>query len=81
MLEECGLPYNVIPIDIGAGDQFDAGIPEDLAQQQDAGHGRPRRPDGEPIAMFRSGAILIYLAENRQVPAADPRQRYACCSG
>jgi GST-like protein len=33
MLEECGLPYNVIPIDIGAGDQFKPGVPEDLAQQ------------------------------------------------
>ena len=63
MLEELELAYNVIPIDIGAGDQFK---PEFLAISpnnkmpaiidQDG-------PGGTPYSMFESGAILIYLAE------------------
>ncbi len=62
MLEECGLPYRVHPIDIQAGDQFK---PEFLAispnskipaiVDQDG-------PGGKPLAMFESGAILFYLA-------------------
>lgn len=62
MLEECALPYRVHSIDIGAGDQF---TPEFLAispnnkipaiVDQDG-------PDGEPISLFESGAILVYLA-------------------
>ncbi|MGI9026372.1 MAG: glutathione S-transferase N-terminal domain-containing protein, partial [Burkholderiaceae bacterium] len=62
MLEECGLPYTVHAVDIGAGDHFK---PEFLAI-------RPNNkipaivdsdgPDGKPISMFESGAILIYLA-------------------
>ena len=63
MLEECGLPYNVIPIDIGAGDQF---APEFLKispnNKMPAMVDRDG-PDGQPIAMFESGAMLIYLAE------------------
>lgn len=61
MLEECGLPYRVHPIDIGAGDQFK---PEFLAISpnnkipaivDDEG------PDGK-FSLFESGAILVYLA-------------------
>lgn len=63
MLAEVGLPYRVVPIDITAGDQFK---PEFLAISpnnkipaivDDDG------PDAEPIAVFESGAILLYLAE------------------
>ena len=78
MLEECGLPYNVIPIDIGAGDQF---APEFLKispnNKMPALVDRDG-PDGEPIAMFESGAILIYLAEKTgKFLPRDPRGRYA----
>jgi GST-like protein len=63
MLEECGLPYNVIPIDIGAGDQFK---PEFLAispNNKMPAMVDPDGPGGAPLALFESGAILIYLAE------------------
>ncbi len=62
MLEECGLPYRVIPVDIGAGDQFK---PEFLALSPNnkipALHD-PDGPEGQPISLFESGAILLYLA-------------------
>jgi GST-like protein len=62
MLEECGLPYEVHHVDIGAGDQFK---PEFLAispNNKIPAIVDPDGPDGQPIAMFESGAILIYLA-------------------
>mgnify|MGYP001149890704 CR=1 FL=1 len=62
MLEECALPYRVIPIDIGAGDQFK---PEFLAispNNKIPAIVDPEGPDGKPIALFESGAILLYLA-------------------
>ena len=63
MLEEVGLPYNVIPIDIQAGDQFD---PEYL--KLNPNNKMPtivdtEGPDGDPYPVFESGAILLYLAE------------------
>jgi len=62
MLEECGLPYRAIPINIGAGDQFN---PEFLAispNNKIPAIVDPDGPDGQPISMFESGAILLYLA-------------------
>ena len=62
MLEELGLPYGVHPVNIGKGDQF---APEYLKINP---NGKipsivdPQGPDGKPIAMMESGAILIYLA-------------------
>jgi GST-like protein len=62
MLEECGLPYRVIPVDIGAGDQFK---PEFLAispNNKIPAIVDPDGPEGRPFSMFESGAILVYLA-------------------
>ena len=62
MLEECGLAYRTIPVDIGAGDQFK---PEFLAispNNKIPAIVDPEGPDGEPISLFESGAILLYLA-------------------
>jgi GST-like protein len=62
MLEECGLPYRVHHIDIGAGDQFK---PEFLAispNNKIPAIVDSDGPDGQPISLFESGAILIYLA-------------------
>jgi GST-like protein len=62
MLEECGLPYRVVPIDILAGDQKK---PDFLAVNPNGripaivDHDAP----GGPQPVFESGAILIYLAE------------------
>ncbi len=61
MLEECGLPYTVIPVDIGKGDQFK---PEFLAiapNNKMPAIVDPDGPDGRPISVFESGAILQYL--------------------
>ncbi len=63
MLEECGLPYRVHPVDISKGDQFK---PEFLAicpNNRIPAIVDPRGPDGKPLPLFESGAILIYLAE------------------
>ena len=63
MLEECSLPYRIIPVNLGKGDQFK---PEFLAISpnnrmpvivDDDG------PQGEKISVFESGAILLYLGE------------------
>jgi GST-like protein len=62
MLEECGLPYRVHAIDIGAGDQF---TPEFLAispNNKIPAIVDRNGPDGEPMSVFESGAILLYLA-------------------
>ncbi|MGV3656144.1 MAG: glutathione S-transferase N-terminal domain-containing protein, partial [Noviherbaspirillum sp.] len=62
MLEECGLPYRIHPIDIGAGDQFK---PEFLAispNNKIPAIVDPDGPDGQPYSVFESGAILVYLA-------------------
>ena len=62
MLEECGLPYQLVPIDIGAGEQFEDDF---LAISPNARMPALVDPEGEdgPIQIFESGAILIYLAE------------------
>jgi GST-like protein len=77
MLEECGLPYRVHAIDIGAGDQF---TPEFLAispNNKIPAIVDPDGPDGRPISLFESGAILLYLAgkTGRFLPA-DVRGKY-----
>lgn len=62
MLEECGLPYRVHAVDIGAGDQFK---PEFLAispNNKIPAIIDPDGPEGQPMSLFESGAILLYLA-------------------
>lgn len=62
MLEECGLPYRIHHINIGAGDQF---TPEFLAispNNKIPAIVDPEGPDGQPMSLFESGAILVYLA-------------------
>jgi GST-like protein len=78
MMEELGLPYELVPVDIGAGAQFN---PDFLAITPN--HRIPAMidPDGPtgPITVFESGAILIYLAEKtgKLIPT-DPAERYTC---
>jgi GSH-dependent disulfide-bond oxidoreductase len=77
MLEELGLEYKPIPIDIGTGDQF---TPEFLAISPN--NKIPAiidsdGPDGKPLALFESGAILFYLAEKTgKFLPLDPVGRY-----
>ena len=62
MLEECGLPYSVHKVNIGQNEQFK---PEFLAispNNRIPGIVDPDGPDGRPIKMFESGAILVYLS-------------------
>jgi GST-like protein len=77
MLEECALPYKVVAVDIGVGDQFE---PEFLAISPN--NKIPAivdfdGPDGKPMSLFESGAILLYLAGKcgRFLPA-DTRGKY-----
>ena len=78
-VEELGLPYRVVPVNIGGGEQFK---PEFLAitpNHRIPAIVDPDGPGGKPLHLFESGAILIYLAEKagRLIPA-DPAARYAC---
>ena len=77
MLEECGLPYRAHAIDIGAGDQFTAEFLAISPNNKIPAILDPAGPDGRPLSLFESGAILMYLAEKtgRFMPA-DPRGRY-----
>jgi GST-like protein len=77
MLEECALPYKVVAVDIGAGDQF---TPQFLAispNNKIPALVDPDGPDGKPISLFESGAILLYLASKtgRLLPA-DTRGKF-----
>jgi GSH-dependent disulfide-bond oxidoreductase len=62
MLEECGLPYRVKAVDIGAGDQFEPGFLALSPNNKIPAIVDPDGPDGKPISLFESGAILLYLA-------------------
>lgn len=62
MLEECGLPYAVHAIDIGAGDQFKPEFLRISPNNKMPAIVDSDGPDGKPISLFESGAILIYLA-------------------
>jgi GSH-dependent disulfide-bond oxidoreductase len=78
MLEETGLPYQVFPVDIGADEQFQpdyveispwSKIPAIVDHDPLGG--------GDPMNIFESGAILMYLAEKTgKFMPQDPRGRY-----
>src|SRR5215471_9448174 len=77
-LEETGLPYNIIPVNIGKGEQFKR---EFLAFSPNnripaiVDHDPPG--GGKPITVFESGAILVYLAEKTgQFMPRNPAARY-----
>jgi len=62
MLEECELPYLVHAVDIGAGDQFTKQFLAISPNNKIPAIVDPDGPDGRPISLFESGAILLYLA-------------------
>lgn len=62
MLEECGLDYRVQPIDITRGDQFQPSFVAISPNSKIPAIVDEEGPDGQPITVFESGAILIYLA-------------------
>ena len=77
MLEECGLKlgrdWQVHPVNIGAGDQFQPEFLKISPNNKIPALLDPKGPDGRPIALFESGAILIYLAAKtgRFLPKSD----------
>jgi GSH-dependent disulfide-bond oxidoreductase len=76
-LEETGMPYTIIPVNIGAGEQF---RPQFLAispnNRMPAIVDHTPMERGAPISVFESGAILLYLAEkSERFMAADLRGR------
>jgi GST-like protein len=77
LLEECGLPYLVHAVDIGAGEQFDPKFLAISPNNKIPAIVDPEGPDGRPMSLFESGAILIYLAgkTGRFLPA-DDRGKY-----
>jgi len=77
MLEECGLTYRVHPVNIGAGDQFQPEFLKISPNNKIPAIVDSQGPDGQPISLFESGAILIYLAAKtgKLMPAAD-RDKY-----
>ena len=78
LLEECGLPYNLIPLHIGRGDQFS---PEFL--KLNPNHRMPALVDhepmggGAPLGIFESGAMMMYIAEKAgKFFPQDPHGKY-----
>ena len=77
MLEECGLPYRAHPIDIGKGDQFKPAFLAISPNNKIPALIDSDGPDGQPMSVFESSAILLYLAgkTGRFLPA-DTRGKY-----
>ena len=78
MLEECRLPYRVHSIDITKGEQMHADFVAVSPNSKIPAIVDPDGPDGAPITLFESGAILLYLAAKtgKFLPASD-RGKYA----
>jgi GST-like protein len=77
MLEECGLRLNrdwrAIPVNIGQGDQFAPEFLRISPNNKIPALVDPQGPDGKPISVFESGAILVYLASKtgKFLPRSD----------
>ncbi len=77
MLEEVGLKYKVIPVNIGAGDQFKPEFLKISPNNRMPAITDREGPDGKPLSIFESGAILMYLAEKTgQLMPKDTRGKY-----
>lgn len=63
LLEELGLPYEAIPINIGKDEQFQPEFLSISPNNKIPALVDSEGPDGRPISLFESGAILIYLAD------------------
>ncbi|HEX5261998.1 MAG TPA: glutathione S-transferase N-terminal domain-containing protein [Phenylobacterium sp.] len=64
LLEELGIPYRIVPVHIGRGDQFEEGFLKiSPNNRMPAIVDTEPKGGGEPISVFESGAIMMYLAE------------------
>src|ERR1700754_2582585 len=76
MLEECGLPYVVRPVDISKGEQFSPHFLAISPNNRMPAIVDPQGPGGRPISVFESGAILQYLGrKSGRFYPADERAR------
>ena len=75
-LEEMALPYTVKPVNIGSGEQFEPAFLKISPNNRIPAIVDPDGPDGAPISVFESGAILLYLARKtgRFMPQDARRQ-------
>ena len=79
-LEELGVEYKVIPVDIGAGDQFKPEFLKITPNHRIPALVDPDGPGGKKFTLFESAAIMIYLSEKsggRLIPK-DPIGHYKC---
>lgn len=77
-LEEMQLPYEVHVVDIGKGQQFDEAFLKISPNNKIPAIVDPEGPNGQPVSVFESGAILIYLAEKTgKFMPKDPLARIA----
>lgn len=77
MLEEIGLPYEVHKVDFAKDDQHSPAFLSLNPNNKIPAILDPDGPGGQPLALFESGAILIYLADKSgQLLPADPAARY-----
>ena len=75
MLEECALPYRAHRVDIGKGEQFEPAFEAVSPNMRIPAIVDPEGPDGKPISVFESGAILEYLGRKTgKFYAADQRK-------
>ena len=79
-LEELGLEYNIIPVNIGAGDQFKPEFLKITPNHRIPAIVDPDGPGGKPFTLFESGAILVYLSEKAggKLTPKDPAGRFKC---
>ena len=79
LLEECGMPYNVVPCNIGQGDQFtDEFLSICPNNRMPALVDRDPADGSEPLSVFESGAMMMYIADKAgQFYPADLRGRQA----
>ncbi|HTQ14720.1 MAG TPA: glutathione S-transferase N-terminal domain-containing protein [Rhizomicrobium sp.] len=76
MLEECRLPYTLVPVNIGKGEQFTESFLRIAPNNRMPAIVDPGGPGGRPISIFESGAILQYLGRKTgKFYPADERKR------
>ena len=75
MLEECGLEYNLHPINIGTDEQFTPDFIKINPNSKIPAIIDTDGPDGQPYTVIESGAILMYLAESPASSCRLQRQR------
>ena len=79
LLEELGVPYKIVPVHIGRGDQFEEGFLKiSPNNRMPAMVDHEPKDGGKPVSVFESGAIMMYLAERfgRFWPQDDQRAKY-----